>query len=68
MFNIWLLWLFIGQTSGIAYILPKFCANATWNPAAITFANNITIGTKAHGLFIDTNNTVYLADTANDRV
>ncbi|CAF1246977.1 unnamed protein product [Adineta steineri] len=68
MFNIWLLWLFIGQTSGIAYNLPKFCANATWNPTAITFANSTIISANPHGLFVDTNNTVYVADTANNRV
>ncbi|CAF1401080.1 unnamed protein product [Adineta steineri] len=68
LFNIWLLSVFIGQILGIAYNQPKFCANATWNPAAITFSNSTIIGTNAHGLFVDTNNTIYLADTANDRV
>ncbi|CAF1028353.1 unnamed protein product [Adineta steineri] len=68
MFNIWLLWLFIGQTSGIAYNLPKFCANATWNPVAITFATSAIVGTNPYGLFVDTNNTVYVADRANSRV
>ncbi|CAF1512416.1 unnamed protein product, partial [Adineta steineri] len=52
----------------IAYNLPKFCANTTWNPVAITFATSATLGTNVHGLFVDTNNTVYVADRANDRV
>ncbi|CAF1426792.1 unnamed protein product [Adineta steineri] len=66
--NIWLLSMFIGQTSGIAYNLPKFCANATWNLTAITFATSALIGTYPYGLFVDTNNTVYVADRLNNRV
>ncbi|CAF4161086.1 unnamed protein product, partial [Adineta steineri] len=68
MFNIWLLSLFIGQISAIAYNLPKFCANATWNPTAITFANSTIIGTYPFGVFVNTNNTVYVADRLNNRV
>jgi len=48
--------------SGISYNQPKFCANATWNSTAITFANVATIGGSPNGLFVDTNNTVYVAD------
>ncbi|CAF1590599.1 unnamed protein product, partial [Adineta steineri] len=66
--NIWLLSMLIGQTSGIAYNLPKFCANATWNLTAITFATSALIGTYPYGLFVDTNNTVYVADRLNNRV
>ncbi|CAF3809037.1 unnamed protein product, partial [Adineta steineri] len=68
MFTIWLLSLFIGQTSGIAYNLPKFCANATWNPVAITFATSAVVGALPFGIFVDTNNTVYVANRANNRV
>ncbi|CAF4086359.1 unnamed protein product, partial [Adineta steineri] len=67
-FNIWLLFLYIGQTSGISYNQPKFCANATWNPTAITFATSTTVGASPNGIFVDTNNTVYVADRANYRV
>ncbi|CAF1520219.1 unnamed protein product, partial [Adineta steineri] len=52
----------------IAYNLPKFCANATWNPTAITFADSTIVGTYPYGVFVDTNNTVYIADRANNRV
>ncbi|CAF0946979.1 unnamed protein product [Adineta steineri] len=66
--NIWLFLLVFRQTSGISYNRPKLCANATWNRTAITFATSITVGTYPHGIFIDTNNTVYVADGANSRV
>ncbi|CAF1293135.1 unnamed protein product [Adineta steineri] len=68
MFNIWLLSLFIDQISAIAYNLPKFCANATWNPVAITFADVTIIGTYPYGIFVNTNNTVYVPDRLNNRV
>ncbi|CAF3882100.1 unnamed protein product, partial [Adineta steineri] len=67
-FNMWLLFLYIGQTSGIAYNQPKFCGNATWNPTAITFATNATIGFTPNGIFVNANNTVYVADRTNNRV
>ncbi|CAF1420880.1 unnamed protein product [Adineta steineri] len=67
-FNMWLLFLYIGQTSGISYNQPKFCANATWNSTAITFANSTTVGSSPNGIFINANNTVYVADYSNYRV
>lgn len=41
---------------------PQFCSSATWNATAITFANNNTIGTYPYGIFVNTNNTVYVAN------
>ncbi|CAF3888942.1 unnamed protein product, partial [Adineta steineri] len=67
-FNMWLLFLYIGQTSGISYNQPKFCANATWNSTAITFATNATVGANPYVIFVNTNNTVYVADRTNNRV
>ncbi|CAF4245949.1 unnamed protein product, partial [Adineta steineri] len=68
LFNIWLLSLFIGQTSGISYNQPKLCANATWNQNATTFATSTLVGINPLGIFIDTNNTVYVADRADNRI
>jgi len=45
----------------ISYNQPKFCPNATWNPNATIFADNSTVGTKPYGIFVNTNNTVYVA-------
>ncbi|CAF3964398.1 unnamed protein product, partial [Adineta steineri] len=66
--NIWLFLLIARQTSGISYNQPKLCANATWNQTAITFANSTTAGTLPVGMFINTNNSVYVADQANGRI
>ncbi|CAF0847103.1 unnamed protein product [Adineta steineri] len=67
-FNIWLLSLFIGQTSGISYNQPKLCANASWNSTAITFATSATVGASPVGIFVNSINTVYVADQTNSRI
>ncbi|CAF4341153.1 unnamed protein product, partial [Adineta steineri] len=52
----------------ISYNQPKLCANATWNQTAITFANSTTVGTQPVGMFINTNNSIYVADQTNGRI
>ncbi|CAF4233326.1 unnamed protein product [Adineta steineri] len=53
---------------GISYNRPKLCANATWNATAITFATSATVGTSPVGIFVSSNNTVYVADQLNARI
>jgi hypothetical protein len=43
----------------ISFNRPKLCANATWNPNGITFADNNTVGINPYDVFVDINNTVY---------
>ncbi|CAF1525116.1 unnamed protein product, partial [Adineta ricciae] len=50
-----------------SYNQPKFCANAMWNSNANTFADRTKIGSNSRGIYIDKNNTVYVADYANNR-
>jgi sugar lactone lactonase YvrE len=50
------------------YNQPKFCPNASWNANAITFASISEVGQYPRGIFVDTNNTVYVADATNNRV
>ncbi|CAF1071686.1 unnamed protein product [Adineta steineri] len=52
----------------LSFNQPKFCASATWNPDAITFANSQTIGTQPNDIFVSINNTVYVAENSYDRV
>ena len=47
---------------------PRFCFNASWNSNAATFANSGTVGQYPRGIFIDKNNTIYLADDQNNRI
>ena len=53
---------------GISYNQPKFDALSMWSGSAIIFANITTVGGTPYGLFVDTNNTVYVADRANNRI
>ena len=43
----------------MSYNLPKFCPNATWNPNAITFANEADLSEEPIYIFVNTRNTVY---------
>ena len=42
------------------YNRPALSACATWNPNATTFANATTFGPYPHGIFLNTNNTLYV--------
>ena len=53
---------------GSSYNQPKFCPSATWNATGITFADNSSIGRFPKGMFINTNNTVYVANVATDLI
>jgi hypothetical protein len=52
----------------ISYNQPQFSTLAVWSGSAITFATSSTVGGSPYGLFVDINNTVYVADRANSRV
>jgi hypothetical protein len=45
----------------VSYNQPKFCPNATWNPNATTFANQSQIANFSNGIFVNMNNTVFIA-------
>ena len=48
---------------GVSYNQPRFDANTTWNPNATTVIRmNTTVGVWTPGVFVNSNNTVYLAD------
>ena len=52
----------------MSYNRPRFSAMATWSGNAINFATSATVSGAPYGLFVDTNNTVYVADRANHRL
>jgi hypothetical protein len=54
--------------AALSYNQPKFCPFAAWNPNAITFANSSTVGENPRSIFVNLNNTVYVADRQNDRI
>ncbi len=52
----------------MSYNQPKLSSCAQWDPNGITFANLSVIGGPPSNLFVDRNNTVYVADLGNSRV
>ncbi len=48
----------------ISYNRPSLSSLASWNSTAITFANINSIGWDPYGIFINSNNTVYIASSA----
>ncbi|CAF1207935.1 unnamed protein product [Adineta steineri] len=52
----------------VSYNQPKFNANASWYTDGITFATDLTVGTSPYGIFIDTNDTIYVADQASGQI
>jgi streptogramin lyase len=59
---------FLSYVLAVSYNQPTFCPNASWNPNATTFADNTTVGSSPFGIFVNTNNTVYVADRANGQI
>ncbi len=59
---------FFSCFSALSYNQPKFCPNPTWNPNATTFADSSIVGTKPLDIFINTNNTVYVANKQNSLI
>ncbi|UJR16137.1 hypothetical protein I4U23_003048 [Adineta vaga] len=56
------------NTCGLSFNQPKLCVSATWNSNGTTVANSNSVGISPHDLFVDFNNTVYVADRSNKRV
>ncbi len=56
---------FLSYVLAVSYNQPKFSPNASWNPNATTFADSTTVGSNPYGIFVNTNNTVYVADYEN---
>lgn len=52
----------------ISYNQPKLTVCEVWDLNAITFANESLISQQPTGIFINTNNTIYLADHHNGRI
>jgi sugar lactone lactonase YvrE len=51
-----------------SYNKPKFCSNASWNPDAITFNGNSAVVSNPNGIFVNTNNAIYVAATENNTI
>jgi hypothetical protein len=52
----------------LSFNQPKFCGNATWNATATTFAATNLVGGYPYGLFVNQNNTLYVANREQNRI
>jgi len=44
----------------LSYNQPRFCLNTIWNSNATTFADRSSVGTVPRGIFVNSNNSIYL--------
>ncbi|CAF4071728.1 unnamed protein product, partial [Adineta steineri] len=51
-----------------SFNLPKFCQTAAWNPNGITFANQSIVGQDPSAIFVNTNNTIYVANKEDNTI
>ncbi|CAF1681058.1 unnamed protein product [Adineta ricciae] len=68
---VWCLWFVLWsfeQISGLSYNQPNLDPYATWNPNAILFTNSSMVGANPRGLFIDSNDSIYVVDQTNNRI
>jgi hypothetical protein len=59
---------FIFILLAVSYNQPKFCPTIAWNENATTFADQSTVGTQPETVFVNTDNTVYVAALTLNRV
>ncbi|CAF1544441.1 unnamed protein product, partial [Adineta steineri] len=52
----------------LSFNQPKFSPTATWNSNGITFANRSIVGQALMAVFVNTNNTIYVANKENNTI
>ncbi|CAF1413664.1 unnamed protein product [Adineta steineri] len=52
----------------LSFNQPKFCPTATWNSDGITFAERSIVGQYPTAIFVNTNNTIYVANKENNTI
>ncbi|CAF4318626.1 unnamed protein product, partial [Adineta steineri] len=55
-------------SDALSFNQPKFCPEATWNSDAITIANRSIAGPYPRAIFVNTNNTIYVANRETKRI
>jgi hypothetical protein len=52
----------------LSFNQPKFSPTATWNSNGITLANRSIVGAAPNAIFVNTNNTIYVANGQNNQI
>ncbi|CAF3485788.1 unnamed protein product [Adineta steineri] len=60
--------LLIKDSFAVSFNQPMFCSNAGWHENGSTFANRSIVGEHPTAIFVDTNNTIYVANQENSTI
>ncbi|CAF4112292.1 unnamed protein product, partial [Adineta steineri] len=60
--------LLMKNSFALSFNQPKFCSTAAWNSNGITFANRSIVGQYPIASFVNTNNTIYVANRQNNTI
>ena len=52
----------------VSFNQPKFCLNTSWNSIAKTFADKSIAGILPHGIFINSNNSIYIPNRETGQI
>ena len=52
----------------LSYNQPRFCLNTIWNSNATTFANERFMGTQPRGIFVNSNNSIYIPNQQTNQI
>ncbi|CAF1499910.1 unnamed protein product [Adineta ricciae] len=61
-------YLFINNSCGISFNIPKVCSLALWNSNGILFADQKLLGSQPQVLFADSNNKIYAFNESNKEI
>ncbi|CAF3766854.1 unnamed protein product, partial [Adineta steineri] len=67
-FIIILLVILNSETSALSFNQPKFSLTATWNSNGITIANQSIVGQTPRAIFVNINNTIYVANRRRNTI
>jgi tripartite motif-containing protein 71 len=52
----------------LAYNQPELCSSASWNANGTTFADSSFVGIQPFGIFVSSNNTIYVGDRTSNLI
>ncbi|CAF0775638.1 unnamed protein product [Adineta steineri] len=62
------IFLLMKDSFALSFNQPKFCTTSIWNYNGITFANRSIVGEYPRAIFVNTNNTIYVANQEDNTI
>ncbi|CAF0987997.1 unnamed protein product [Adineta steineri] len=60
--------LLMNDSFALSFNQPRFCPTAIWNSNGITFADQSIVGSDPYAIFVNTNNTIYVANGEDNTI